>query len=187
MKLGRTHLLFSSLAVLASAQIGGAPTAQAADDLLPSEPPPGLMAKDMSLSFGVPVGGNPVAAGTAGIWTMLTPVMNVGLNVGLNLDTESDQGFDLLLAPAVRYYLAQIGPVATFGAGEMKVRVFDAGDETDLDLGAAVGLGAEWFITDVFSLAGWTGLGIELFRPQGGLRIGTLTTGLSVQIYWERT
>ncbi len=140
--------------------------------------------KKMSLSLNVPAGGNPAGGGTAGLWMMMSPQLNVGFNVGLAFDSENDPGHDILLAPALRYYFAQTSPVAPFYYGTARIRIVDQ-DEDDIQVGIAGGLGAEWFVTDVFSIAGWTGLGIDLVRPGDGIAVGTLTSGISAQIYWD--
>ncbi len=140
-----------------------------------------------SLSLGVPGGGNPYASGTFGIWYGLSGDMNLGINVGLGIDTatEPDSTFNLLLAPALKYYMMPGAEVTPFILGQLNFSFTSLGDDA-VDLGLLGGFGAEWFITDVFSLAGYTGLGIDLLRPNevDPLRIGTFTSGFSAQIYW---
>jgi len=177
-------------ALLAAVLSLGTSVAQAQDTTLP---PPSVSSdnmtsgggpKKMSLSLNIPAGGNPAGGGTAGLWMMMSPQLNVGFNVGLALDSENDPGHDILLAPALRYYFAQTSPVAPFYYGTARIRLVDQ-DDDNIQVGVAGGLGAEWFVTDVFSIAGWTGIGIDVVRPGDGIGVGTLTSGISGQIYWD--
>jgi hypothetical protein len=138
-----------------------------------------------SLSFGVPTGGNPYASGAAGIWRVVGPNMNVGANVGLAFDTEPDTQWDLLLAPAVRYYTATDGPVLPYFLGQANLHLYDTGGNNDPGLAVIGGIGVEWFVMKQFSIAGHVGLGVDLLRESGAdpLRIGTFTSNLSAQIY----
>jgi len=176
----------ASTAVLATLLSLGAGVAQAQEGFTPAPTVSNASSgpKKMSLSLNVPGGGNPAGAGTAGLWMMMNPQLNVGFNVGLALDNENDPGHDILLAPALRYYFASMGPVAPFYYGTARIRIVDQ-DDDNVQVGLAGGLGAEWFVTDVFSIAGWTGLGIDLVRAGEGIGIGTLTSGISAQIYWD--
>lgn len=180
----------ASTAIFATVLSLGAGVAQAQDSMSPAPAPSvsssGGGPKKMSLSLNVPGGGNPAGAGTAGLWMMMSPQLNVGLNLGLALDNENDPGHDILLAPALRYYFASMGPVAPFYYGTARIRIVDLPDPANtVQVGVAGGLGAEWFVTDVFSIAGWTGLGIDLIRQGDGVGVGTLTSGISAQIYWD--
>lgn len=139
-----------------------------------------------SLSLGVPGGGNPYANGTFGIWYGVSNDINLGINVGLGLDTAGEETvFNMLLAPALKYYMMPGAEVTPFILGQLNLAFTSVGDDA-VDLGLLGGFGAEWFITPVFSLAGYTGVGIDLLRPNDvdPLRIGTFTSGLSVQMYW---
>lgn len=141
----------------------------------------------MSLSLGVPGGGNPYANGTFGIWYGVSGNMNLGVNVGLGIDTApADTVFNLLLAPALKYYMMPGAEVTPFILGQLNIGYSSVPEDDNLTLSVLGGFGAEWFITPVFSLAGYTGLGIDLLRGPGvdPLRVGTLTSGFSAQIYW---
>jgi hypothetical protein len=192
------NLNFSSVtrlvapALFAAVLSAGAGVAQAQDLAPPSVPTEassgggGGGASRKSLSLNVPGGGNSAGGGTAGLWMMMSPQLNLGINVGFALDTENDPGHDVLLAPALRYYFAQTSPVAPFYYGTALIRFVDVKDPNhNIQLGVAGGLGAEWFVTDVFSIAGWTGLGINIVRQGDGMGVGTLTSGISAQIYWD--
>jgi hypothetical protein len=99
-----------------------------------------------------------------------------------------DTQWDLLLAPEIRYYLTTMGPVLPFISAVLKFRMFDPGAaDSENSLGVGGGIGLEWFITKVFSLAGHTGIGFDFIRPgdDSGVGIGTLTTALSVQLYFD--
>ncbi len=139
-----------------------------------------------SISVGIPGGGNPYAGGTAGIWMGMSENINLGLNFGLGLDTATDPvTFNLLLAPAMKYYILPGHEVSPFFIGQLNLGVTTAGNDA-VDLGIMGGFGAEWFVTNVFSVAAHTGLGIDILRPNevDPIRLGTLTSGISGQIYW---
>lgn len=140
----------------------------------------------MSLSLAVPAGGNPYAGGTFGLWYGLAPEFNLGINVGLGFDTAPvDDVFNLLLAPALKYYFAPASEVTPFLIGQLNLGFTNQGDDA-VDFGILGGFGAEWFVTPVFSIAGYTGIGIDILRPAdvGPLRLGTFTSGISAQIYF---
>ncbi len=145
-----------------------------------------LRAGAMSLSLGVPGGGNPYAGGTAGFFYAFSPNVNVGFNVGLGLDTApADTVFNLLLAPVLKYYLMPGSEITPFWIGQLNFGITSVGDDA-VDLSVAGGFGAEWFITSIFSIAGYAGIGIDLLRPNDvdPLAIGTFTSGISAQMYW---
>lgn len=167
----------------------------------------GLDSGAMSLSFTVPAGGNPYADGAAGVWYMVTGNINLGINLGLGIesqeviegynsdDEESTQstGFDLLLAPGIRYYLLEDSSVAPYILGQLYFqKFFDGNDETTGDpdevydrrtdndtdnddirynsdlqprFGLIGGFGLEWFPVEQFSIGGHIGLGFDLVRP----------------------
>jgi hypothetical protein len=142
-----------------------------------------------SLSFGIPSGGNPHASGAAGLWMVVKQNINMGFNVGLAYDSDSSD-YDLLLAPAVRYYTATDGEVLPFFLGQVNLRLHDTSigttSNTDPHLALIGGLGLEWFVTKQFSVAGAVGVGLDVLRKdQGldGLGLGTFTGNLSAQIY----
>ncbi len=179
----------------------------------------------VSLAFGVPTGGNPYAEGTAGVWYMVTDSINLGINLGVGVDStteinnyETDEGFsvnrtgfDLLIAPAIRYYLMNDSPVAPYILGQVNFhKYFDgepatSADPTDANFSSELqpelaligGFGLEWFPIERFSIGGHVGLGVDLIRQntrEGGavggtltknnVRVGTFTSGLSANIYF---
>lgn len=145
-----------------------------------------------SLSFAVPNGGNGYASGAAGFWYMLAENVNLGFNVGLGIDrvdngTETTTNWDLLLAPAVRYYLSTSGVVAPYFHGQANLRFHDTDGDNDPELGVAGGIGVEWFPVRNFSVGGQTGLGIDLIRSGSGepVKVATFTSALLANIYWE--
>jgi len=108
----------------------------------------GLRSGAVSLSFTVPGGGNPYADGAAGVWYMVSGNINLGINLGLGIeseeviegyrgdDSESTQAtaFDLFLAPTVRYYLLKDSNVAPYILGQIYFqKFFDGNDETTGD------------------------------------------------------
>lgn len=151
-----------------------------------------LVAGAKSLSFELPSGGNGYADGAAGIWYMMTDNINLGVNIGLGIDRE-DSGndttttWDVLLAPAMRYYLSTTGVVAPYIHGQANLRFFDDGGDDHVELGLAAGIGVEWFPVRNFSVGGQTGLGIDLVRSGTGepVKVATFTSALTAQIYWE--
>lgn len=139
-----------------------------------------------SLSLLIPAGGNPYAPGTFGIWYGLSPAANLGINVGLGLDTAPEEDvFNMLLAPALKYYLAPGSEITPFILGQINLGFTSVGDDA-VDFGILGGFGVEWFVTPVFSVAGYTGAGLDLLRPNDTdpLRFGTFTSGLSAQLYF---
>jgi hypothetical protein len=140
-----------------------------------------------SLSFGVPGGSNPYAAGTFGYWSMQSPTMNLGINVGLSLDKQpNNTNYDILLAPAIKSYLKTSGVITPYYYGQLNFRLTSqGGNSQDPELGLAGGFGVEWFPTQRFSIGGHTGVGIDVLRRGGDpVRIGTFTSGLSAQFYF---
>ena len=174
-----------------------------------------------SLAFTVPAGGNPYANGTAGYWYMLTDSINLGINLGLgiestktiqNFDTDNEEstqttGFDLLLAPAIRYYLMNESSVAPYILGQINFhKFFDGDNDTSADpteenfnselqpeLALVGGFGLEWFPVERFSIGGHIGLGIDILRQnqlngttltKNGLRVGTFTSALTANLYF---
>ncbi len=139
-----------------------------------------------SLSLSIPAGGNPYAPGTFGIWYGLSPELNLGINVGLGIDTAPvDDVFNLLLAPALKYYFRPNAEITPFIIGQINLGFTSAGNDA-VDFGILGGFGVEWFVTPVFSVAGYTGAGIDLLRPNDTepFRFGTFTSGLSAQLYF---
>lgn len=177
---------------------------------------------DWSISLAVPNGGNPYADGTAGAWYMITDNMNLGVNLGFGIESQTvvsnyDQdnqsstsrtGFDLLLAPALRYYLTSDSSVAPYILGQMNFhKYFDGDNDTSADpsdenfngdlqpeLSLVGGFGVEWFPVERFSIGGHVGLGIDLVRQnrftgsntltENGLRIGTFTSSINANLYF---
>lgn len=150
-----------------------------------------LVAGAKSLSFRLPGGGNRYADGAAGIWYMLSDDMNLGINVGLGIDHQnpgaSVTAWDILLAPALKYYMAK-GVVNPYFLGQVNLRFHDDGNNNnDPELGVAGGIGAEWFPVRNFSIGGEAGLGIDIVRQAPGkpVKIGTFQSALVANIYWE--
>ena len=150
-----------------------------------------LVAGAKSLSFAVPGGGNRYANGAAGIWYMISDDMNLGINVGLGIDRTDTGGgtntdWDVLLAPAIRYYMAK-GVVNPYFLGQVNLRFHDTGGDNDPELGIAGGIGAEWFPVRNFSIGGEAGVGIDIIRAGNGepVRLGTFQSALVANIYWE--
>lgn len=152
-----------------------------------------LVAGAKSVSFALPtLGDNPYYNGAAGAWYMLDDHMNIGANVGLLVNPtgngSTNWDWEVALAPAVRYYLSTSGVVSPFIHGSAVVRFYDlAAESKHVGLSGSGGVGAEWFPVRNFSVAGQTGLNIDIVRPDPGkpIKIATFTSGLSVQVYWE--
>jgi hypothetical protein len=143
-------------------------------------------AGDLSLSFGVPSGGNDYAAGAAGLWWMASDSVNLGFNVGLGFNFDQDNAVDILLAPALRYYLLRTDRVSPFLLGQMNLRIFENGPDADLNFGLLTGLGAEVWLISELSLAGYVGMGFDLYQGDGGsASIGTLTSGITLNLYFD--
>lgn len=179
-------LALLGLSAPAFAQTDGMSPAAAPSSSSSSSGGAGFDAGDLSISLGIPGGGNPYAAGTFGLWYAFTGNMNFGINVGFGLDTAPiDDVFNLLLAPALKYHLMPDSEVQPFFIGQLNLGFTSVGDDA-VDLGILGGFGAEWFVTEEFSLAGYTGIGVDILRPNDTdpIRIGTFTSGFSGQIYW---
>ncbi|MEN0062738.1 MAG: hypothetical protein AAGA48_11350 [Myxococcota bacterium] len=142
-------------------------------------------AGDLSLSFGLPGGGNDTLDAAAGVWGMVSDRVNLGINVGFGLDPEDDQPLDLALVPAVRVYLNEDGRVAPFVLGEARLAISD-NEAAGFDgrLRVAGGLGGEVWLIDELSIAGHVGLAVDLIRGTGrSPALGTFTSGLTLNLY----
>lgn len=178
----------------------------------------------ISISLSLPDGGNPYADGTAGAWYMLQDNINLGINLGLGIESQNTitgyqteqqerqtnkrTGFDLLLAPALRYYLTNDSSIAPYAFGQMNFhKYFDGDSDTSADptddaynsdlqpeLALIGGFGIEWFPVKRFSIGGHVGMGFDLLRQnersgttltRNGLRIGTFTSSLNANLYFE--
>lgn len=175
-------ILFTLCATTASAQtMDSAPSSAAS-----TSGGNGFGSGVMSLSLGIPGGGNPYASGTFGLWYGLGADMNLGINVGLGIDTAPDEDvMNILLAPALKYYLRPGAEVSPFILGQINLGFTNQGDDA-VDFGILGGFGVEWWVTPVFSIAGYTGAGLDLLRPNDTepFRFGTFTSGLSAQMYF---
>lgn len=187
MKLGRSFALGLALTLA----MAGTAVAQR---------PAGLEQGKRSISFGLPGDGGTT---TFGIWTMFSENMNLGINLGLGLNRTSVEGTttakstDFSIAPALRYYTGSLGPVTPFLYGEAGLsfgKTHEPNDGSTKGLGLSGGLGAEWFPVGNISIGGYTGMRLAsswTSRSQAGttikasaLSIGTLTSGLSINIYF---
>jgi hypothetical protein len=186
-----------------------------AQDAAPDSTPRNSLQKGAwSLSFDAPAfgGGDPSSLGG---WKMVGERTNLGVSVGIhtrNTESRSDSsGRDeittgLMLGVEARRYVSparEITPFATggvfaflsrfkqdYGAGEGEQHVYGAG--------VSAGAGVEWFPVRRISLAGHTGVRLNVHRGEsstdhgGGQRRGeergwdlsTFTTALSLQIYF---
>jgi len=141
---------------------------------------------DLSLSFGVPSGGNDYAAGAAGLWWMASDSVNLGLNLGLGVNFDQDNAIDILLAPALRYYFLDTRRVSPFLLGQANVRVFENGPDAEVNFGLLAGLGAEVWLISELSVSGYMGMGFDLYQGDGSsASIGTLTSGLTLNFYFD--
>ena len=149
-----------------------------------------------SLSFAFPGGGNPYAGGAAGYWIMVTDQINLGLNLGLSLDPQEVGGntritpWQILLAPAIRYYMSTSKRFAPYLGGQLNLRLSSDGNtNTDErpELAIAGGIGVEYFLWRHMSLGGFVGLGIDLVRqrPKEPIGISTFTSALILSFYFK--
>ncbi len=129
------------------------------------------------MNFQIPTGDK----ATAGIMKVLMPNLLVGLDLGFSWqDGDPDANWGMLLGPMMRYYVAGTGPVNLYIHGKLE---FAKNKDVDAQLALFGGFGVEWFVTDQFSLAGDTGLGIQLM-PSDNLAFATFSHGLSANLYW---
>lgn len=145
-------------------------------------------AGNLSLSLGIPSGGNDYAAGAAGLWWMLSDRLNLGFNVGLGFDFDDDtRDYEMILAPTLRFYLTEGGQIAPFILGQVSLQVFE-NDFEDMDAGFGFtgGLGAELWVLSELSIAGHVGMGFLLYDGRGSsARVGTFTSGLTANLYFD--
>lgn len=145
-------------------------------------------AGDTSLSLGFPNGNNPYAAGTAGLWFMLSDQLNFGANVGIGLDFDTSSSYDFLLAPALRFYVGDTVRIRPFLLAQVNLRIFENPVTTDADInfGLLPGFGVELWIIDELSVSGHLGLGFDLYQGEGSsASIGTLTSGIQANLYFD--
>ena len=148
----------------------------------------------MSLSLGIPAGGNPYAPGALGVWYMVSSPINLGINFGMRIDSrdegeESVTATNFLIAPAVKYYININSRVAPYILGQLNLGFANEGgedSETETTVSTILGLGIEWFPVAQMSIGGYTGLAINLVRPDPqGFGMNTLTSGLTAQFYFR--
>lgn len=72
------------------------------------------------------------------------------------------------------------GPVNIYIKGALQ---YADNKEADAQVSLGAGLGVEWFVTKYFSIGGDTGLAFQLM-PTDNFAFGTVTHGLSANIYW---
>lgn len=150
----------------------------------------GLSAGAKSLSFSIPSGGNGYAGNAAGLWMMMGPTMNLGINVGLSYaSSDAASPYALLLAPAIRMYMDTSSSVAPFYFGQLNLLIANndnGNDEDDApEMSVAGGLGVEWFPVKAFSVSGHVGVGAKVLGQEGAPKtLGTFTSGLTAQMYF---
>lgn len=143
-----------------------------------------------AVMFSLPEGGG---AGF-GIRKMTSERKSVGVEVQLGvsysrydhgaLEDESRTHFALGVAPDVRLYRRDRGPVVPFMEIEGRLGYQDAhGDAWAVDGGAGLGLGVEWLPLPSMSISGSTGLALTLQHSEGG---GNSQTGLNVGAFRSR-
>lgn len=150
----------------------------------------------LGISLGV-LGGNPYAAGSAGISYFFTDSLAGGLNLGLRLENGGDAvagltagpaggDWGLLLAPNIRYFFKTGHRVSPFLIGKLNLAAVDqegADGESDNEvyLGLMVGIGAEFFPYDYFSFGGHFGVNLNMVEDFG---LGFLTSAMHVNFYF---
>jgi hypothetical protein len=159
--------------------VAGASRAQAQDDAAPPS-----HGGPYSLSVSLPAGNNPYIPGGAGLWYLVKPNINVGFNAQLMLDPQTGgTNWSFGLAPSLRYYLAHIGSVSPYAAGQVNL-LFKKGVDPELDL--IGGFGVEYFVTGPLSVTAQTGLVLGLVRPapSNPILIQSFTSNIAANLYF---
>jgi hypothetical protein len=177
------HIIRLAQMLVLTLVVAGASRAQAQDDTAPAS-----HGGPYSLSLSLPAGGNPYLpaafAPAAGIWYLLKPNINIGFNAALMLDPQTGgTNWAFGLAPSLRYYLAHIGSVSPYAAGQVNL-LFKKGVDPELDLLA--GFGVEYFVTGPLSVTAQTGLLLGLVRPapSNPILIQTFTSNIAANVYF---
>ena len=152
-----------------------------------------------SLSFAFPAGGSGYLAGSsylggvAGMWLMVLDDLNAGLNLGITTHPSATEGDDwqIVLAPAVKYYFTKGFNVAPFVFGQFDLTFGKMsalpGTKTSAQVGLAGGLGAEYFVMKQLSLGGQVGVRFDANRPSPLDVVGfvTFTSSLNLSFYFD--
>jgi hypothetical protein len=145
-----------------------------------------------AVSFALPNGGG----ATFGIRKMISPTMNAGLEVGLDLTRSHTSGSSashmeaVSVQPGVRIYKGAAGPVVPFLHLYGLASYQKQASAWNLTGGVGAGLGAEWFAADHVSLAGYTGLMASMTHQHNTLTshdyasLGSGTSGLVLTLYF---
>jgi hypothetical protein len=152
-----------------------------------------------SISFGVRGEGY----NTFGLWTMRSDRTNLGLigtfeymrgTTDPGGGKSSRSGLDL--APTLRRYTGQIGPVLPYLQGGIGLGYYTAStdDYSGRSVSARGGVGVEWFPVSNVGVGGYTGLNMgymwtrrgpsNVRRATNTFSLTTMTSGLSAQIYF---
>lgn len=140
---------------------------------------------DFSLSLGLPGGGNADLEGGAGLWWLLSDVVNLGLVAGLRVEFDGDDAYAFSLAPTARFYLSTRSRVSPFIHARLALRAFEGpGNDAEFGMGLEGGLGAELWVLPELSLSGHVGLGVEAATNDDGA-FATFTSGLAANFYFS--
>lgn len=139
---------------------------------------------DLSLSLGLPGGGSADLEGGAGVWWLLSDVINLGLVAGLRVEFDGNDAYVFSLAPTARFYLATQGRVSPFVHARVALRAFEGvTDDAEFGLGLEGGLGAELWLLPELSLSGHVGVGVEAATNDDGA-FAIFTSGLAANFYF---
>lgn len=133
-----------------------------------------------SLAVGFPGGGNSYAPGYFGLWKMVGSSMNLGINVGFDVDSTF-----FGLSPALKYYFHTNTKVLPHIFGQLDFSYQD-GAANDVAFGLMGGLGVDWFPVPEFSVGAYTGLALPIVsHDDSDFTIGTMTSGLTASFYFK--
>jgi hypothetical protein len=166
-----------SLAVILT--IGAADIAHADEDLGATA---GHRGGPWSLQVGFPGGGNPYAPNAAGIWYLVKPNLNFGVNLAMGIDPQTPGTvWNFGIAPAARFYLGS-GRLMPYAYADARLAFANGVDPT---LDGAGGFGAELFVSGPLSVSAQTGLRIGVIVPatHSPVNLATFTSGIIASLY----
>lgn len=142
---------------------------------------PGPQAGRMGITLGVPSGGGATVGGAY----MVSDTGSVRLDVGLDIPLNPQARFGMSLEGGYRLYITKVAKLSPFVQPGLFVAKPAADTGFDhLQLAGTVGIGAEYFFANEFSIAGATGLAVITNDNFDQIRIATGTTGVYANFYW---
>ena len=135
-----------------------------------------------SLQVGLPGGGNGYAPNAAGIWYLVKPNFNFGINLAMGIDPQTaGTVWNFGIAPAARFYFGS-GRLMPYAYADAHLSFAKGADPT---LDGAGGFGAELFVSGPLSVSAQTGLRVGIIVPAGHspISLATFTSGILASLY----